>query len=187
MYSTADFKKGLRIEVDGDPYMILDIRMQSPSARGSNTLVRTKLRNLRTGQLVDQAFKAGDKVKEPDFQVRPAQYLYNDGEQYHFMDEQSFEQFFLAAEQLEDTVGFLKENLSVRALFFNDKVIGIEVPPVVELCVTRCDPGFRGDTVNASTKPATCETGFVAQVPLFVEEGEMIRIDTRDGHYIGRV
>ena len=186
MISTSSFKRGVRIEIDGDPYTIIDIHTQSPSARGATTLVKTRVRNIRTGQLIDKTFKSGEKVKEPDFDIRSAQYLYTDGEQYHFMDESTYEQFSQNTDDLGDQLGYLKENLSVKALYFNDQVIGIELPNTIALLVKKCDPGIKGDTVNAVTKPATCETGLVVQVPLFVEEGNTIQVDTRECRYLSR-
>ena len=186
MISTSNFKRGVRIELDGDPFTIIDLHSQSPSARGANTLVKTKLRNLRTGQLIDRTFKSGEKVDEPDFDIRSAQYLYTDGESYHFMDDETYEQFFRTVEDLGEQAAYLTENLSIRALIFNDKVIGIELPNTVALTVTLCDPGIKGDTVSSVTKPATCETGLVVQVPLFIEEGDVIQVDTREGRYLSR-
>ena len=186
MITTANFKRGVRIELSGDPFTIIDLHSQSPSARGANTLIKTKLRNLRTGQLIERTFKSGDKVKEPDFDIRSAQFLYHDGEAYYFMDDETYEQFEQSSEELGDRIGFLIENLAVRALYFNDKVIGIELPNTVAMTVTQCDPGIKGDTVSSVTKPAECGTGLSIQVPLFVEEGDIIQIDTRDGRYLSR-
>lgn len=187
MISTADFRRGLRIEIDGDPWQIVDFSQQTASGRGSQTLIRTKVRNIRTGQQVERVFKAGDRVKEPDFAIRPATYSYEEGgETYYFMDQETFEQYPLQRENIETQLGFIKVNDEVRALVFNGQCIGIDVPQSVTLEVIETQPGFKGDTVNAATKPATVETGLVVQVPLFVETGEKIVIDTRESRYVRR-
>lgn len=187
MISTADFKRGLRVELDGDPWQIVDFTQQTASGRGSQTIIRVKLRNIRTHQLLERAFKAGDRLKEPDFAIRPATYSYEEGgETYYFMDLETFEQYPLQRESIEAQLGFIKVNDEVRALVFNGQCIGIDVPQTVTLEVTETQPGFKGDTVNAATKPATLETGLTVQVPLFVESGERVVIDTRESRYVRR-
>jgi elongation factor P len=187
MATTSDLKRGMRVELDGDPWTVLDHTTQTPSARGSATLVKVKLRNIRTRQLVDRTFKAGETIKLPDFEIRPSQYLYDDGSGLHyFMDDESYEQFPLSAEEIESELGYLRPNDSVRALFFDGKCIGIEVPNTVVLEVVDCDPGMRGDTVTNVTKPARLETGLEVQVPLFIEVGDKLVIDTRDARYVRR-
>lgn len=186
MATTADLKRGMRIELEGDPFTVIDTKSQSPSARGSATLIKTKLRNLRTGQQVDRTFKAGERVTPADFEIRPSSYLYDDGSHYVFMDEESYEQFPLSGEDIEYELGFIRPNDQVRALIFEGKCIGIELPHTVVLEVTRCDPGVKGDTVSNVTKPATLETGIEIAVPLFVGEGDHIVVDTRDARYIKR-
>lgn len=187
MISTAEFKKGVRIELDGEPYAIVECATQSPSARSSNTLVRVKLRNLKTGQLLDRPFKAGERVKTPDFEIRTVQYLYDEnGEMYYFMDEESYEQFPLARDGIEEQLGYMRTNDRVRALFFNGECIGIEVPPTVVLKVAKTEPGVKGDTVTNVTKAAILETGAEVHVPLFVEEGDRIVVDTREARYVRR-
>jgi elongation factor P len=187
MYSTSDFKKGLRIEIDGEPYAIVETSMHSAAGRGGNTQVKTRIRNIRTGQLVERVFKSGDRVKIPDFEIRDAQYLYAEGDEtYYFMDQETYEQFPLKRDDIEYELGFVKPDDIVKALVFNGQCIGIELPHTVELTVAETDPGVRGDTVTATTKPATLETGLVVQVPLFVEVGQKLVVDTRDARYVRR-
>lgn len=187
MISTTDFKRGLRIELDGDPFVIVDYGTQSPSARSANTLVKVKLRNLKTGQLLDKAFKAGERIKTPDFEIKTVQYLYDeDGEIFYFMDQETYEQFPLGKATLVDELRFIRPEDQVRALFFNDQCIGIEVAPTVVLEVIETEPGVRGDTVSSTTKAATMETGVEIQVPLFIEVGEKLVVDTREARYVRR-
>lgn len=186
MLSTNDFKRGLRIELDGEPWQIVDYNTQTGSGRGGNTLVKTRIRNIRTGQILDRAFRGGEKFKEPDFEVRNGQYLYVEGENVWFMDQESFEQFPLRAADIEVEMGYIRPNDEVRLLVFNGQCIGIEVPSTVILVVEQTDPGAKGDTVSAVTKPARLETGLEIQVPLFVEAGERLVVDTREARYVRR-
>lgn len=187
MATTGDLKKGFRIQLeDGDPYAVVAVSTQSPSARGAATLVKTRLRNIRTGQVVQKTFKSGERVTVPDFEIRPCQYLYGDGEQAHFMDLESYEQLTMALEDIEYELGFVRENDEVRVLLHDEKPIGIEVANTVELVVSQTEPAVRGDTVNNVTKAATLETGLVVQVPMFVEEGDTLVIDTREARYVRR-
>jgi len=187
MISTADFKRGVRLEIDGEPYALHDYTNQSPSARGGNTLVKTKLRNLRTGQLIDKTFKSGERIKIPDFEIRDVQYLYDEGgETHYFMDTESYEQFGLHVDSVKNELAYLRPNDPCRALVYNGDCIGIEVPHTVTLEVTETEPGARGDTVSNATKSATLETGLEVQVPLFVNSGEKIIIDTREQRYVKR-
>jgi elongation factor P len=187
MISTADFKRGLRIELDGDPWQIVDFTQQTASGRGSQTIIRARLKNIKTGQQVERAFRAGDRVKEPDFAIRPSTYSYEEGgETYYFMDTESYEQYPLKREDIESQLGFIRVNDEVRALVFNGQCIGIDVAQSVTLRVAETQPGFKGDTVNAATKPATLETGLVVQVPLFVETDELVVVDTRESRYVRR-
>lgn len=186
MITTADFKKGARFEWNGEPYVVLSSTSQSPSARGAATLVKAKIRNVLTGQFQSVTFKAGEKFDEPDLEMRSAQFLYRDGEAFHFMDQASFEQAALDAAALGDDALYLTEGLEVRLVVYNDRVVAMELPHTVVMTIAECDPAVRGDTVNAVTKEARMETGLVVQVPMFVESGEQIRIDTRDGRYLER-
>ena len=185
MYSTTDFRKGLKIEIAGEPYVIVDFQHVKPGKGGA--FVRTRLKSLVTGNVIDQTFRSGDRVDKPDLEEREMQFLYETGGEYHLMDTQTFEQLFLTADQMGESKDFLKENLVIKALFHNKRPLGIEVPMFVELKVVQSEPGVKGDTASGSTKPATLESGAVIQVPLFVEEGDMIRVDTRTHEYITRV
>ncbi|MGQ9531253.1 MAG: elongation factor P [Desulfotomaculales bacterium] len=184
MISTNDFRTGLTIEVDGEPYQVVEFMHVKPG-KGS-PFVRSKLRNLRTGAVIERTFNAGEKVPRAHVDRRPVQYLYNDGESYHFMDTETFDQLALNREQLGDAVKFLKEDMVITLLLFQGKSIGIELPHVVELKVVDTTPGIRGDTASGGSKPATLETGAVVQVPFFVEVGDVIQIDTRTGEYLKR-
>ena len=187
MISSAELKRGTRIEIDGDPYAVVDVTTQNPTARGGNTLVRAKLRNLRSGQLLDRTFKSGERIKQPDFEIRNAQYLYDEGGGVHvFMDNESYEQFPLQGEQISDELLYLRANDEVRALVFNGQCIAIELPHTVTLEVKETEPGVRGDTVNAALKAAVMETGVEVQVPLFVNVGDRIIVDTRERRYVRR-
>ena len=187
MATTSDLKKGLRIQIDGDPYTVLEVTSQSPSARGAATLVKTKLRNIRSGQLLQKSFKSGERIILPDFEIRPVQYLYHEnGEHYHFMDQSSYEQFSMGREEIETELGYIRENDEVRVLLHDGKPIGLEIPNTVILEVVDCDPALKGDTVTAVTKTAVMETGLEIQVPLFVEKGAKLVVDTREARYVRR-
>lgn len=182
---TSQFKNGLRIELDGDPFVILSFQHVKPGKGGA--FVRTKVKNLRTGKSVDKTFRAGEKVDEADVEDRTMQYLYRDGEALMFMDTSSYDQIPIAAEHVGDDIQFLKESLEVDVLFWRDKPLNIELPAFIEAVITQCDPGVKGDTASGATKPATLETGATLQVPLFIKEGETIRVDTRTRAYVERV
>jgi elongation factor P len=187
MLTASEFKRGARIEIDGDPYVILDVRFQSPSARGASTLVKTRVRNLRTGNVFDRSFKAGDKVEEPEVEMRAVQFLYGDDDGYHFMDAESYEQFSLTREELGDSSSYLIEGLGgIRSVLFNGRVLNIELPQTIVLSIRETDPALKGATAQAQTKPATLETGLVIQVPSYLEAGEAVQVDTRDGRFLGR-
>jgi len=185
MYTTSDFRKGLKIEIDGEPFVIVDFQHVKPGKGGA--FVRTRIKSLISGNVNDMTFRSGDKVDKPDLEEKEMQFLYETGGEYHFMDTQSFEQLFLTVDQLGESKDFLKENLVIKALFHNKRPLGVEVPMFVELKVVQTEPGVRGDTATGATKGATLESGAVIQVPLFVEEGDVLRIDTRTREYITRV
>jgi elongation factor P len=185
MYSTSDFRRGLKIELEGTPYSIVEFQHVKPGKGGA--FVRTKLKNLGTGRVIERTFRSGEKVDKPDLEEKSMQYLYAEGKQYYFMDQESYEQTFLTEDQLGDSKDYLQENITINALFHQGKVIGVEVPMFVELTVAKTDPGVRGDTASGGSKPATMETGAVIQVPLFINEGDKIRIDTRTGEYMERI
>lgn len=187
MTTASDLKRGMRVELDAEPYSVIEVSKQTPQGRGGATLIHTKLRNLRTKGFLQKTFKAMDRMKEPDFQYRAAQYLYNEGEDtYHFMDTETFEQFSMPKDTIEDALGYMLPDHTVRSLVFEGQCIGVEVEATVELEVAECDPGVRGDTVTRALKNATLETGLQLQVPLFIERGERIVVDTREGRYLRR-
>ncbi|MFH1595952.1 MAG: elongation factor P [Pseudomonadota bacterium] len=185
MYATSDFKKGLKIELDGAPYMIVDFQHVKPGKGGA--FVRTKLKNLLSGRVLDQTFRSGERVKRPDLMEREMQYLYREGDRFCMMDNETYEQFMLTAEQVGEALLYLTENLDVKVLFFNQQPVALEVPNFVELAVTQAEPGLRGDTATGGTKPATLESGVTIQVPLFINEGDRVKVDTRTGSYIERL
>jgi elongation factor P len=184
MYSTADFKKGLKIEIDGVPYIIVDFLHVKPGKGGA--FVRTKIKNLISGKVLDQTFRSGERVKRPDLVEREMQFLYREGDSFTMMDNENYEQIALTAEQLGDSLLFLIENLNVKVLFFNQQPVAVELPTFVELAVAQTEPGLKGDTASGGNKPATLESGAVIQVPLFINEGERVKVDTRTGSYIER-
>lgn len=187
MLSASEFRRGVRIELEGDPYLILDVRFQSPSARGASTLVKAKVRNLRTGNVFDRTFKAADKVVEPQLELRPVQYLYADGDTYHFMDAASYEQFALRRDDLGDDALYLLDGLGgIRSVVFNGQVMSIELPQTVVLRIRDTDPAMKGATAQAQTKPAMLETGLIIQVPSYLEPGDAVQVDTREARFIAR-
>ena len=187
MLTTGDFKRGLRILIDGDPYVILDLHVQSPSARGASSLSKVKVRNLRTGQVLDKTFRGGDKVDEPDLELRPVQFLYRDDDGFHFMDTQSYEQFSLGADEVGDAAGYLRDGLEgIRSVVFNGRVISVDLPNIVVLRVVETAPALKGATAQAQTKPATLETGLVIQVPSYLESDELVQVDTREARFVAR-
>jgi elongation factor P len=183
--STADFKNGKAIMIDGKPSLIIEFQHVKPGKGGA--FVRTKIRDIRTGRVNDLTFRSGEKFDEIRLEAREMQYLYNDGDSYHFMDNSDYEQIALDAATVGAAASWLKENDSVKLQYAGDELIAVEPPMFVELEVVQTEPGFKGDTAQGSNKPATLETGVVVQVPLFVDIGDKLRIDTRDGRYITRV
>jgi elongation factor P len=185
MYQTSDIKKGLKIEIDGAPWTVTEFLFVKPGKGVAFT--RTKLKNLITGATLDRTFRTGDKMTPADVEEHEMQYLYNDGAAYHFMNTETFDQIGIPAEPLGDATKFLLEEMVTKVLFFNGRPVGIELPNFVELEITYCEPGVRGNTAQGATKVATLSTGAEVQVPLFVENGEWIKVDTRDGSYVERV
>jgi len=182
--STADFKKGLKIEFDGQPYTIVDFQHVKPGKGGA--FVRTKLKHMRQGRVIDNTFRAGEKVELVDFEEKHMQYLYRD-DRYHFMDMETFDQISLSPEEVGDARDFLKENTEVEILFIDGSPVTVELPTFMELAIVKTDPGIRGDTATGGSKPATLESGAVVQVPLFLNQGDIVKIDTRTAEYLGRV
>jgi elongation factor P len=185
MYSTPDFRKGLKIEINGEPFSIVEFQHVKPGKGGA--FVRTTLKSLITGNVIDKTFRSGEKVDKPDLEEKEMQYLYESDGEFHFMENATYEQLFLTAEQLGDARNYLQENVTVTVLFHNGKPLGVDVPIFVELKVASTEPGFKGDTAAGGTKPAVLETGMTVQVPLFINEGDVLKIDTRVGKYVERV
>ena len=184
-YSTNEFKGGLKLLLDGDPMSIVENEFVKPGK--GQAFNRVKLRNLRTGRVVEKTFKSGESVEAADVLETEMQYLYNDGEFWHFMTPESFEQYAVSKAALNGSDQWLKEQDMCTVTLWNGEPLSEEAPAFVELQITQCDPGIRGDTAQGGTKPATLETGAVVKVPLFVEEGETIKVDTRKGEYVSRV
>jgi elongation factor P len=189
---TSEFRNGMKILWDEKPYVIEYFQHVKPGKGSSFT--RTKIRSLLDGRVLEPTLKSGDKVGTPDIESKDMQYLYTeaggdeDSTNYYFMDKRSFEQTFITGKVLGDAKNFMKENLDVEVLFWNGNAITVTVPNSVDLKVTKCDPGVRGDTVSGAMKPATLETGFTVNVPLFINEGDVLKIDTREGgKYLTRV
>ena len=182
--STAEFKKGLKIQFDGQPYTIVDFQHVKPGKGGA--FVRTKLKHMRQGRVIDNTFRAGEKVELVDFEDKHMQYLYKD-DRYNFMDTETYDQISLSAEEVGDARDFLKENTEVDILFIDGSPVTVELPTFMELAITKTDPGIRGDTASGGSKPATLESGAVVQVPLFLNEGDIVKVDTRSAEYLGRV
>lgn len=186
MASTADFRNGLVVEMDGQLYQMTYFQHVKPGKGGA--FVRTKLKNIRTGAVLDRTFTAGERVTDVRLERRAIQFSYADGHFYHFMDQQTYDDIMLTGDIIgESQLKYLKEGMECEGLVHNDTVILIELPVFVELAVTRTDPGVRGDTATGGTKPATLETGATVQVPLFIEEGQVIRVDRREDKYLTRV
>lgn len=185
MYTTAEFRRGLKIELDGEPFIIVEFQHVKPGKGGA--FVRTRLKSLTNGNVTERTFKSGDKVGRPNLEEKEMQFLYRDGNDFYFMDNSNYEQQFITKDQLQGADSYLQENCRVAVLFFNGKPLAVELPNFVELAITSTDPGVKGDTASGGTKPATLETGSIIQVPLFLKEGDKIRIDTRTGQYVERV
>lgn len=185
MISVNDFKTGVTIELDGQAYQVVEFQHVKPGKGAA--FVRAKLKNVKSGGVVERTFRGGEKVPRAHLDRREMQYLYNDGDGYVFMDTQNYEQTTISAEAMGDGIKWLLENMNINVLIFQNNIIGIELPNFVELEVVDTEPGIKGDTATGATKNATVETGAVVQVPLFVNTGDRLRIDTRTGEYMERV
>ena len=185
MYQTTDFRKGLKIEYEGGLWAIVECNHVKPGK--GVAFVKTRLKNMIDGRSIDINFRSGDKVGAPDVLDVDMQVLYSDGEYWHFMNMNTYEQVQITFEDLGDTALYLKEEISVSVMLYNGRPIGVTLPNFVTLQITECEPGVRGDTAQGGTKPATLETGAIVLVPLFVEQGEVIKVDTRTGEYSSRV
>jgi len=184
LISTNDFRTGLTIELDGDVFQVVEFQHVKPG-KGS-AFVRTKLRNLRTGAVIERTFNAGEKLPRARIEKREVQYLYKDGASYNVMDTESYDQIALSTEELGDAVKYLKENTNIVLLSFQGKPMGVEMANFVELAVVETSPGIKGDTASGGTKPATLETGHTVNVPFFINVGDVLQIDTRTGNYLKR-
>ncbi len=186
MITTSDFKRGLVIQLDGAPCVILDVAFQSPSARGASTMVKTKYRNLITAQVLDKTFRSGDKVDEADFERHKGQFLYADGDRGIFMDLETYEQFEQEAETFSANSPYLLEGTEVVLGLFEGRMVSVELPMTVELTVTETAPVIKNATATAETKDAVLETGLKIKVPPYLESGNKVKVDTRDGRFISR-
>ena len=185
MYSTSDFRRGLKIQFKGEPYIIVEFQHVKPGKGGA--FVRTRLKSLVSGRVLEETFRSGEKLERPDLEEKNVQYLYFDTQDgYVFMDEGSYEQLHLTADQVGDSRFYLLENMSLTLNLYQSRPIGLDFPTTVNLQVVQSDPGLKGDTATGATKPATLSTGLVVQVPLFINEGDLLKIDTRTGEYIER-
>jgi len=182
---TSDIKKNLKMMVDGVPYVVADFQFVKPGK--GQAFTRCKLKNLETGQVLEKTFKSGEKIEKADIEQRAMQYIYPDGTNFVFMDPNSGAQMFVPGDKMEEEQKWLADGMTVEVTLLEGQAIGVELPAHVELEITQSDPGIKGDTASGATKPATMSTGAVVQVPLFIEEGEWIKIDTRTGSYLERV
>ncbi|MBI4572500.1 MAG: elongation factor P [candidate division NC10 bacterium] len=184
MILAGDLRPGVKVEVDGVPFVVTDFHWVKPGKGGA--FMRTKLRNMRTGAIAERTFRTDEKLPSADLEEKRAQFLYQSDDEFHFMDMETYEQFFLSADQLGDARKYLKEEMVVTIVSHRGTPLTVEVPTFVELTVSTTDPGVRGDTASGGSKPATLETGAVIQVPLFINVGDRLRVDTRTGTYIER-
>lgn len=185
MYTASDLKKGLKIEIDGDPYEIVDFEFSKPGK--GQALYRCKIKNLLTGATIDKTYRSVDKIDKPDLEQRDLIYSYPQGILYVFMDEETYEQIEVGEDVLGDKSHFLEEDMPVKILFHNNRPIDMELPPSVQKTIAQTEPGVRGDTATNSLKPAQLQSGYEIQVPLFINEGDTVEIDTRTGEYKTRV
>ncbi|MDY6820110.1 MAG: elongation factor P [Deferribacterota bacterium] len=185
MITPNQFKKGMKIEVKGEPYILIDFQ-HIKMGRGGAT-VRTKLKSLLTNNVIEKTFRSNEKIDVPNFEEKELHYLYNDGDFFYFMDNESFEQFRVSKEVIGDSALFLVENIDVTIQFYNGEPIGVILPNFIDVEVVKTEPGLKGDTVSGGTKPAKIASGATIQVPLFINEGDIIKVDTRSGDYVERV
>ena len=184
MISTNEFKTNVTVTIDGDAWQVVEFQHVKPGKGAA--FVRAKMRNLCTGAVVERTFNAGERMPKAHIDRRAMQYLYSEGDNYVFMDNETYEQTELSKEQLGSALNFLLENMEVKIMIYEGRVLGVDLPNTVEMKVIQTEPGVRGDTATGGSKPATMETGYVVKVPLFINEGEVLAIDTRTGEYISR-
>lgn len=187
MIDSSDMKRGLLLDLDGAPWQVVDVTFQTPSARGASTLVKVKIKNLMTGAVLQKTYRTGEMLQEADCEKRQVQYLYKDDDGFVFMDQANYEQFTLTAEVLGDGAGYLTDGLECRSMLYNGEVFNVELPTTVELTVVDTAPSLKNATAQAQLKQATLETGIEVLVPPYLNSGEKIRVDTRDGRFISRV
>ncbi len=185
MAQMSDLRKNLKILVDGDPYVVVEANFVKPGK--GTAFSKCKIKNLITGAVLDRTWRSGEKVDLAQTEVRKMDFIYQEGSHYYFMDNETYEQLPIDGDLLGDSVNWLQDNLVVEVLFFNDKPVGVELPNFVTLEITTCEPGVKGDTAQGATKPATLSTGAMVNVPLFINEGDWLKIDTRTGQYVERV
>jgi elongation factor P len=185
MYEAADLRKGLKIQIEGEPYIITDFSFVKPGK--GQALYKCRLKNLITGAQFDRNYRSGDRFEPADLEEHAMEFLYHEGNQYCFMNTSTYEQVYMEEKQVGDAKNFLTNNLKVNVSFFRSRPMAISLPTFVDLKVVRADPGVKGDTATGATKPVTLETGYEIQVPLFIEQGETLRLDTRTGQYVSRV
>jgi elongation factor P len=183
--STTEFRNGLKLEIDGEPYVIVDFQHVKPGKGGA--FMRTKMKSLRSGNVIDRTFRAGEKVDTPELEEKKMQYLYAADKDRIFMDTANYEQISMNEVQLGDSINYLKENMEIKVLYYKGQPINIDIPMFVELAISQTDPGVRGDTASGGSKPATLETGAVIKVPFYLNEGDVVKVDTRTGTFIERV
>jgi elongation factor P len=183
--STAEFRNGLKIEVDGEPYIIVEFQHVKPGKGGA--FVRTKMKSLKSGNVIDRTYRSGEKVDVPELEEKTMQYLYAADKDRIFMDTSSYEQISMRELQLGDSINYLKENMEIKVLYYKGQPINIDIPMFVELMIAKTDPGVRGDTASGGSKPATLESGAVIKVPFYLNEGDVVKVDTRTGTFIERV
>lgn len=184
MISVNDLRTGVTVELDGDIYSVVDFLHVKPGKGAA--FVRTKLKNIRTGASVERTFRAGERIARAHIELKQMQYMYSSDGEYFFMDMETYDQISLREDDLGDAPKYLLENMTIGIQFYQSQAVGVDLPTTVTLEVTQTEPGFRGDTAQGATKPATLQTGITVQVPLFVEQGEMVKVDTRTGEYLSR-
>lgn len=184
MIAGGDLRPGVKVELDGAPYVVVDFQWVKPGKGGA--FMRTKLKNMKTGAISERTFRTEEKLPKAEVEDRKAQFLYHDGDVYHFMDTESFDQFTMGDKQLGEASGFLKEGMIISLLLYHGEPVDVALPTFVELRVVETDPGVRGDTASGGSKPAKLESGAVIQVPLFISIGDLLRVDTRSGSYVER-
>lgn len=185
MATTGDFRNGFTMKFEGELWTIVEFQHVKPGKGGA--FVRTKIKNVKTGRVLEKTFRSGDKVEDVRLERKKYQFLYQDGDDFHFMNNETYDQTHIHSDIVGDAANFMKEGTDVEILFHDTDALGVDVPTFAELLITKSDPGVKGDTATGVTKPATLETGFEVQVPLFIEEGETIKVDTRTGEYVERV